>query len=273
MAFLPFVLFLMLCITVLINSNTIIGAKCVDGIILACDNYPSDLVFSSSSLSPLSSFISTRFSKNLFLLNNHISIGCISDRKNFNKLFAQLRKINLRYKVLYNKELSIQSIARYSRKLIYHNFPTVSVIIGGYSTSPLSNEDKKDLPVLSAEDYQLYQIAERGSLFSEDFFVCGGGGDLSYSLLLSLFEKDDSPVSSPFEPKSRGNLREKSSFDPFRQNPSWLKKKGSSITVKEAMEVIKKGMKGSLKKDHCTGGTKPVFMVLSKKNNIFSTLK
>lgn len=213
------------------DGNYIVGIKCTNGLVLGCDNYY---------VNPASPLIQVRDSNSLFQINDKLIIGFLSQRHLGLKIVASLKKVITKYRLLYGKDLSISSIAKYARQLIYYKYPDCSLVLAGMDPSAQDEER-----------FSLYHIADGGSLFSQEVVSLGRSGNF-FPLLYETLNPD----------KSISSAKADGSFDPFLISSANPKEK---LTVEEAIDLIQKNIHAAMRNDHTVGGSNPRFVLISEK--------
>jgi 20S proteasome alpha/beta subunit len=252
-----------------VSANSIIAARCKDGIVIGCDNYGID--------QRKSIFIQNKFSRIIYPLtlrsiankasrlhsvgkkkkkqedDRQLLLCCVKNHSSFYFFFKEMQKMILMNQIKYKNDMKIEEIVQYARNLIYRKYPKLSVIVAGY-------EDCSEIKTVeqsgdSSTKYHLYLIEEGGSLISQDFFTTGEGGILSLGILESLF---------PSEQK----LKLKSAdFNPF-SIPKLLSEHAvhqSDINIPTLVDLVKKGLQTAISYDTHSGGPRPTIVILSTK--------
>lgn len=217
----------------LVFGNTIIGLKCIDGIVIGCDHFPS------SYTSGQGHFIQTTNSKSIFQLSQNVMVGCLSGLKEFQKLYDDLRKFVLDS---YSSEAEVSSteapqcdiecLRRYARHLIYQKYTNVHLMIAGYSTAQ-SGDCKGDNE--DDVEYSLSEILPGGTCIPSVDYIIGGSGGSMLTAALDNFCCDG-------------------------------KTPGSSRTVKQGVKLVNDLLRTASSIDHYSGGLKSLIWVLSSQD-------
>ena len=152
-----------------IKSSIIAVAKCSSGIIVGCDSLES---FKGG-------MIGNRNSKKIYTLNKNVVLCCIEENSDFHQLFTDIKHLTFG-----KNDFSIDSITRYTRKLIYTKYRKAHIIILG----------KKYCD--SKVEYCIHEILLHGSLIKHDDYAVSGTGSTSITTLLSEYYKNISKESS-----------------------------------------------------------------------------
>jgi len=218
-----------------IVGASVLGIRCSDGIVLACE--------SSAQRSQKSASTNDRWIEKIFPLTTSTvicSAGCGfgSEAVEFDKLLLDVREEIMKfgsydfYHQDKSRELNTDSIYCLVKKLIRHKYPLAHVLIAGMN--PMKSECNDDT---AADEYKLYEVLPGGTgLESQSIAVAGSDGTAIVALLDEFFPRDS-----------------------------------SAVTVQQAVPTIRRALKAAMKWDNRMGGQPILWTLVSpdrRKDNV-----
>jgi len=207
-----------------IIGASVLGIRCSDGIVLACE--------SSAQRSQKSASTNDRWIEKIFPLSASTvlcSAGCGfgPEAVEFDKLLTDVREEIMRFssndffRQDQCSELNTDNIYCLVTKLIRHKYPLAHVLIAGMNPLELESDSHNNF------EYKLYEVLPGGTgLESQTIAVAGSDGTAIVALLDEYFPKD------------------------------------SSITVEQAVPRIRRVLKAAMKWDNRLGG-QPILWTLA----------
>jgi 20S proteasome alpha/beta subunit len=216
------------------GAVTVVAAICRNGLVLACDSLPTGG----------GALVQSRSVRHIHLLSDSIAVASVSpSAAQFNDFYDALRDQLLRQRLISGRDLSIDSVAHFARRLARQRFPALQVVLAGVTDSTGTdnvassevNSNDTNSKVNRGRQWRLFEIAPGGSLVGgQSFLAAGTGCELALSLLDNHHCHHDSDSDSDSDGDGSG----------------W-----TSMDVEAAAPLVQAALSSAVKYDAFSGGT------------------